>query len=226
MNNYRILIVEDDPVIAGAVRKYLESWGYMARCAKNFNNIVGEFVEFDPQIVLMDISLPFFNGYHWCGEIRRVSKVPILFLSSASDDMNLIMAVNMGGDDFLAKPFEMAVLTAKVQALLRRAYDFGAPSHLMEYGGAVLNVSDGTLAANGEEVDLTKNELRILRLLMEHRGRIVTREELMNALWQSDEFVDENTLSVNVNRLRRKLTAAGLDEEFIRTKKGAGYLIG
>lgn len=226
MNGYRILIVEDDAVIAGAVRRHLASWGYDARCAENFNHIMGEFAEFNPQLVLMDISLPFFNGYHWCGEIRRVSKVPILFLSSASDNMNLIMAVNMGGDDFLAKPFEMAVLTAKVQALLRRAYDFGAPSQLMECGGAVLNVSDGTLSANGERVDLTKNELRILRLLMENRGRIVTREELMNALWQSDEFVDENTLSVNVNRLRKKLSAAGLDEDLIRTKKGAGYLIG
>lgn len=226
MNSYRILIVEDDAVIAGAVRKYLEGWGYTAYCAENFNHVMSEFAAFDPQLVLMDISLPFFNGYHWCGEIRRVSKVPILFLSSASDNMNLILAVNMGGDDFLAKPFEMAVLAAKVQALLRRAYDFGAPSHLLEYGGAVLNVSDGTLSANGERMELTKNELRILRLLMENRGRIVTREELMNTLWQSDEFVDENTLSVNVNRLRKKLIAAGLDEEFIRTKKGAGYLIG
>lgn len=226
MNSYRILIVEDDAVIAGTVRKYLEGWGYTAHCVENFNHVMSEFAAFDPQLVLMDISLPFFNGYHWCGEIRRVSKVPILFLSSASDNMNLILAVNMGGDDFLAKPFEMAVLAAKVQALLRRAYDFGAPSHLMECGGAVLNVSDGTLSANGEKVELTKNELRILRLLMENRGRIVTREELMNTLWQSDEFVDENTLSVNVNRLRKKLIAAGLDEEFIRTKKGAGYLIG
>lgn len=226
MNSYRILIVEDDAVIAGAVQKYLESWGYTAHCVENFNRVMSEFAAFDPQLVLMDISLPFFNGYHWCGEIRRVSKVPILFLSSASDNMNLIMAVNMGGDDFLAKPFEMAVLAAKVQALLRRAYDFGAPAHLMEYGGAVLDVSSGTLSANGEKVELTKNELRILRLLMENRGRIVTREELMNTLWQSDEFVDENTLSVNVNRLRKKLIAAGLDEEFIRTKKGAGYLIG
>lgn len=225
MNSYRILIVEDDAVIAGAVRRYLEGWGYTARCAENFNNIIGEFAEFDPQLVLLDISLPFFNGYHWCGEIRRVSKVPILFLSSASDNMNLVMAVNMGGDDFLAKPFEMAVLAAKIQALLRRVYDFGAPSHLMECGGAVLNVSDGTLSADGKRVDLTKNELRILRLLIECRGRIVTREEMMNALWQSDEFVDENTLSVNVNRLRRKLTAAGLDEELIRTKKGVGYLM-
>lgn len=225
MNSYRILIVEDDAVIAGAVRRYLEGWGYTARCAENFNNIIGEFAEFDPQLVLLDISLPFFNGYHWCGEIRRVSKVPILFLSSASDNMNLVMAVNMGGDDFLAKPFEMTVLAAKIQALLRRVYDFGAPSHLMECGGAVLNVSDGTLSADGKRVDLTKNELRILRLLIECRGRIVTREEMMNALWQSDEFVDENTLSVNVNRLRRKLTAAGLDEELIRTKKGVGYLM-
>jgi two-component system response regulator protein BraR/BceR len=226
LNGYRILIVEDDGVIAGAVERQLKSWGYAARCVEDFNHVMAAFAAFDPQLVLMDISLPFFNGFHWCGEIRKVSKVPILFLSSASDNMNLILAVNMGGDDFLAKPFEMAVLTAKVQALLRRTYDFGIPSCLMECGGGMLNVSDGTLSVDGERVELTKNELRILRLLLENRGRIVTREELMNALWQSDEFVDENTLSVNVNRLRRKLTAAGLDEEFIRTRKGAGYLIG
>lgn len=171
-----------------------------------------------------DISLPFFNGYHWCREIRKVSNVPILFLTSASDDMNLVMAMEMGGDDLLAKPFHLQVLSAKVQAMLRRAYDFAGTAHLLSCGGAVLNVSDGTLTANGQKVELTRNEFKILQLLLEHRGEIVSREAIMTRLWESDSFVDENTLTVNVARLRKKLESAGLTD-FIRTRKGAGYLV-
>jgi len=225
VEHYRILIVEDDEVIARVVREHLTGWGYSVRCASDWNHILGEFAAFDPQLVLLDISLPFFNGYHWCTEIRKVSKVPILFISSASDNMNLIMAMNMGGDDFLAKPFELPVLVAKVQALLRRAYDFGGTAHLIECGDAVLNVSDGTLRIRGKTVELTRNEWKVLQLLLESRGKIVSRSTLMNRLWESDEFVDENTLSVNVARLRKKLDAAGLPD-FIRTKKGAGYVVG
>jgi DNA-binding response OmpR family regulator len=222
---YRILIVEDDSVIAGAVRRHLESWGYDVACAQKFDAVLAEFVAFSPQLVLLDISLPFFNGYHWCQEIRKVSKVPILFLTSASDNMNLVMAMQMGGDDLLAKPFDLQVLSAKVQAMLRRAYDFAAaPAALLSCGGAVLNLANGTLSVQGRQVELTKNEWKLLQLLMEKKGRIVSRDAMMTALWESDSFVDENTLSVNVNRLRRKLEAAGLPD-FIRTKKGAGYLV-
>jgi len=225
VNSYRIFIVEDDEVIAHILQEHLAGWGYPVRAAADFEHVLSEFVAFDPQLVLLDISLPFFNGYHWCSEIRKLSKIPILFLSSASDNMNLIMAMSMGGDDFLAKPFALPVLTAKVQALLRRAYDFGAPSHLLECGGAVLNVSDGTLRVNGETVELTRNEWKILQLLMENRGKIVSRDALMTRLWESDAFVDENTLTVNMTRLRKKLDGGGLSD-FIRTKKGAGYLVG
>lgn len=224
MNNYRIFIVEDDMVIARVVQKHLKGWGYTVRCAEKLDDVLGEFAAFSPHLVLLDISLPFFNGYHWCSEIRRISKVPILFLSSASDNMNLVMAVNMGGDDFLAKPFELSVLTAKIQALLRRTYDFGAPAQLLRCGEAVLNLSNGTLSMNEKQTELTKNELGILRLLLENRGQIVSRESLMTSLWESDEFVDENTLSVNVNRLRKKLAGIGL-LNFIHTKKGIGYLV-
>lgn len=224
MDSYRILIVEDDPVIARVVGEHLTGWGYSVRCADDFNDIMGEFAAFDPQMVLLDVSLPFFNGYHWCTEIRRISKVPIIFISSASDNMNLIMAMNMGGDDFLAKPFELPVLAAKVQALLRRAYDFADGPQTLECAGAALNVADGTLRIHNEIVDLTKNEWKILQRLMENRGRVVSRSELMNQLWESDEFIDENTLTVNVARLRRKLENAGLPD-FIRTKKGVGYLV-
>lgn len=185
----------------------------------------GEFTAFAPQLVLLDISLPFFNGYHWCAEIRRVSNVPIIFLSSASDNMNLITAMNMGGDDFLSKPFELPVLTAKIQALLRRTYDFGSAVQLLQCGGAVLNMSDGTLRVHGETLDLTRNEWKILQQLLENRGKVVSRQALMTHLWESDAFISENTLTVNVTRLRKKLEAAGLSD-FIRTKKGVGYLVG
>lgn len=222
---YRIFIVEDDGVIAGAVRRHLEGWGYQVACAQRFDAVLAEFTDFDPQLVLLDISLPFYNGYHWCQEIRKISQVPILFLTSASDNVNVVMAMQMGGDDLLPKPFDLQVLSAKVQAMLRRAYDFAAaPAALLACGGAVLNVSNGTLSVRDRRVELTKNEGKLLQLLLEKKGQVVSRDAMMTALWESDSFVDENTLSVNVNRLRRKLEAAGLPG-FIRTRKGAGYLV-
>lgn len=221
---YRIFMVEDDGVIAGAVQRHLESWGYQVACAQRFDAVLSEFVEFDPQLVLLDISLPFFNGYHWCQEIRRISQVPILFLTSASDNVNAVMAMQMGGDDLQGKPFDLQVLSAKVQAMLRRAYDFTAAPALLSCGGAVLNLGNGTLTIHGQRVELTKNEGKLLQLLLEKKGQTVTRDAMMTALWESDSFVDENTLSVNVNRLRRKLEAAGLPD-FIHTRKGVGYLV-
>ena len=220
----KIYLVEDDAVIAGAVKRHLESWGCRVKAAQDFRNILGEFRAFAPQLVLLDIYLPFFNGYHWCAEIRKISRVPIIFLSSASDNMNIVMAVNMGGDDFVAKPFDLEVLTAKVQALLRRTYDFADDTGRLEHRGAVLSLRDATLAYGGEKLDLSRNEYRILQVLLENKGRTVSRETLMRKLWETDSFVDENTLSVNVNRLRRKLEGMGL-EDFIRTKKGMGYLV-
>lgn len=221
---YRIFIAEDDGVIAGAVARHLESWGYQVACAKKFDAVMAEFLDFGPQLVLLDISLPFFNGYHWCREIRKVSQVPILFLTSAADNVNLVMAMQMGGNDLLAKPFDLQVLSAKVQAMLRRAYDFASAPALLSCGAAALNPANGTVTVNGRRVELTRNEGKLLQLLLEKKGRIVSRDAMMTALWESDSFVDENTLSVNVNRLRRKLEAAGLPD-FIRTKKGVGYLV-
>ena len=221
---YRIFIVEDDGIIASSVQRYLEGWGYQVACAQRFDAVLAEFTAFDPQLVLLDISLPFYNGYHWCQEIRKLSQVPILFLTSASDNVNVVMAMQMGGDDLLAKPFDLQVLSAKIQAMLRRAYAFGAAPALLSCGGAVLNLSSGALQVHGRRVELTKNETRLLQLLLEKKGQIVSRDAMMTALWESDSFVDENTLSVNVNRLRRKLESAGLPD-FIRTRKGAGYLV-
>ena len=220
----KIFIVEDDPVIASAVAEHIASWGCETRIAQNFQNIVQEFVDFDPQLVLLDVGLPFYNGYHWCSEIRRFSSVPIIFVSSASDNMNIVMAINMGADDFIAKPFDLDVLTAKVQALLRRTYDFAAASPALSHRGAVLQTGDQSLLVDGEKLPLSKNEYRILWTLLQDKGTIVSREKLMEALWQTDSFVDENTLSVNMARLRKKLDGAGLTG-FITTKIGAGYLV-
>lgn len=223
-NMYKLLIVEDEQGISEEIKRQAENWGLEVRCAADFRNIMAEFAEFDPQLVLMDIALPFFDGYHWCSEIRKVSKVPIIFISSASDNMNIVMAMNMGADDFIAKPFDGSVLIAKVQAMLRRTYDFGGAMPVLEHKGALLNTGDGCLTYGEEKLELTKNEYRILLCLMKNKGTIVSREKLMEALWATDSFVDENTLSVNVGRLRKKLEAAGL-KDFIATKFGAGYII-
>lgn len=221
---YRVFVVEDDPVIAGAVCAQMESWGLEARCAGDFGAVMAEFAAFDPQLVLLDISLPRFSGYHWCAEIRRVSQVPVMFISSASDNMNIVMAMNMGGDDFIAKPFDLNVLLAKIQAILRCTYDFAAPAPTLEHRGAVLNTADASLTYQGQRIELTKNDYRILQTLLERKGSVVSRETLMEKLWETDSFVDENTLTVNIARLRRKLEAAGLPD-YITTKKGLGYLI-
>ena len=221
---YRILVIEDDRSIADAIATLLTAWDMNAHTATNFRNILGEFSSFEPHLILLDIRLPFYNGYHWCQEIRRVSKVPIIFISSASDSMNIVMAMNMGADDFIAKPFDMNVLLAKVQALLRRTYDFAADASLLEHHGAILNIGDGTLTYMGETIPLSKNEYRILLTLMQNKGKVVSREKLMEALWATDSFVDENTLSVNVNRLRKRLDAVGLTE-FITTQHGVGYIV-
>ena len=221
---YRILLVEDDSGIAQAICEQGAMWELDVRCVRNFHDVLGEFTAYDPQLVLMDISLPFFNGYHWCSEIRRVSRVPIIFLSSAADNMNIVMAMNMGADDFIAKPFDLDVLTAKVQALLRRTYDFAPAEPVLSHRGAVLQTGGQSLLVNGEKLPLSKNEYRILWTLLKEKGKIVSREKLMEALWQTDSFVDENTLSVNMARLRKKLDGAGL-AGFIATRVGAGYLV-
>ena len=221
---YRVLLVEDDRTIAQTLPAQLSGWGFAVRAAENFQDIVGEFRAFDPQLVLLDLMLPFQGGFHWCAEIRKLSKAPIMFLSSASDNMNIVMAMNMGADDFIAKPFDCAVLVAKMQALLRRSYDFTAVEPVFTCRGARLCTDDQTLLAGAEKIALTKNEYRILLCLMEQKGKVVSRERLMERLWESEDFVDENTLTVNVNRLRKKLGAAGLDG-FITTKFGVGYLV-
>lgn len=221
---YKIMLVEDDENMANAMRTQLQAWGYEVYCIQNFQKVTEEFLAVEPQLVLLDIMLPFFNGYHWCSEIRKHSNVPILFISSASDNMNIIMAMNMGGDDFIAKPFDLNVLLAKVQAILRRTYDLTDSIPVLEHKGAILNLNDMTLHYGEQILDLTRNEFRILQTLLEQKGKVVSRNTLMMRLWEIDSYVEENTLTVNINRLRKKLVEIGL-EDYIKTKVGCGYII-
>ena len=221
---YKILMIEDDEIICESVKIHLEKWGYEVEGVKDFTKVVETFTEVAPQLVLMDIGLPFFNGYHWCMEIRKLSKVPIIFLSSASDNMNIVMAMNMGADDFMTKPFDLEILAAKVQAMIRRTYDFKGDYGLLEHKGVWLNLMDATMQIAGEKIELTKNEFRILEMLFENKGRVVYRDELMKRLWDNACFVDDNTLTVNMTRLRNKLEELGL-KELIETKRGQGYIL-
>lgn len=221
---YRIFLVEDDHALAEAISRQLESWGNEVITVRDFRRVSAEFAEARPQLVLLDIMLPFYDGYHWCTEIRKLSSVPIVFISSASDNMNIVMAMNMGGDDFIPKPVDPMVLTAKLQALLRRTYELGEPCQALECHGALLDLSSGTLECGGQRLELTKNEFRILRTLLENRDKTVSRERLMTVLWQSDCYVEENTLTVNVARLRKKLEGVGFGG-IIATKPGEGYIL-
>lgn len=221
---YRILLVEDDFALAEAMKKQLENYGNEVCLIRNFQNITEEFSACAPHLVLMDIMLPYRDGYFWCGEIRRISTVPVLFVSSASDNMNIVMAINMGGDDFVAKPVDPMVLNAKVQAILRRTYEIRDTVQEIAFSGAVLSLADGTVRLGDNHISLTKNEFLILQILLENKGKIVSRGAIMMRLWQDDVYVEENTLTVNVGRLRKKLEENGLSD-VITTKPGQGYIV-
>ena len=221
---YKILLFEDDEAISNSIKNHLENWGFEIAAVRDFRNIINEFNKVNPHIVLLDIMLPFYDGYYWCKEVRKISNVPIVFISSASDNMNIVMAVNMGGDDFLAKPFDFSVLLAKVQAVLRRTYDMSGGIAVIEHKGITLNLNDFTLSYQDKILELTKNEFRILETLLANKGKIVSRDTLMTKLWQDDNYVEENTLTVNVMRLRKKLEDIGATD-FIKTKVGCGYIV-
>lgn len=221
---YRIFLVEDDSALAGELQKQIERSGHEVRVVSDFRRVSEECVDYDPHLVLMDIMLPFRDGYYWTAEIRKSSTVPIVFLSSASDNLNIVMAINMGGDDFIAKPVEPMVLTAKIQAVLRRTYEMHGGADVIAFSGGEFCPHDGTVRFQDRQTELTKNEIRILHTLLESRGHIVSRDALMLRLWNDDCFVEENTLTVNVNRLRKKLESIGLCD-VILTKPGSGYII-
>ncbi|QSX05040.1 response regulator transcription factor [Sedimentibacter sp. zth1] len=221
---YKILIVEDDETIASLLKSHFEKWGYEVEKIDDFKNIDKQVAHIKPHIILLDIMLPYFNGFHWCNEIRKFSNIPVIFISSASDNMNIVMAMNMGGDDFISKPFDTNVLTAKVQALIRRAYAFQTKTNIIEYNGVVLNLNDTTVTYKDNKAELTKNEYKILQLLMENSQKIISRDKIMENLWESESFIDDNTLTVNMTRLRKKLEEIGI-VDYIKTKKGLGYVV-
>lgn len=219
------MIVEDDPKIREIVLENIKKWGFDGIYIEEFSEVFNTFVKYEPHLVLMDITLPAFDGFYWCNKIREVSKVPIIFISSRNTNMDIIMAVNMGGDDFVQKPFSLDVLMAKVNAILRRTYSYSnVESNIIEHNGAVLNLKDNNIIYNEQKLELTKNEYKIIYILMKNSGSVVSRDKIMRGLWEDESFVDDNTLTVNINRLRRKLANIGL-ENFIQTKKGQGYII-
>lgn len=218
----KIMIVEDDEVISSTLKKHLEKWNFEVYVVEDFEHVMEVFLDYQPTLVLLDISLPFYNGYHWCQEMRKVSEIPIIFISSTNENMNIVMAMNMGADDFINKPFDLNVITAKIQAMIRRTYSFSKQFHILTYKELILNLLEATVSYHDQVIELTKNELKIMQMLFEKAETYVSRDELMIELWQSDQFVDDNTLSVNMNRLRKKLDDFGLDS-LIQTKKGIGY---
>ena len=220
----KIYLVEDDEVIRQTVSTALSKWGYTVSCVENFQYVLEEFKEIQPDLVLMDISLPYFNGYHWCEQIRKVSNVPTIFLSSASDKMNIVMAVNIGGDDFISKPFDLDILVAKVQAVLRRTYTFNEHDQQVTYKGWSLRLAENQLSDENQLISLTPNETKILALLFATPEKPVSKEIIMEKLWESEEFISKNTLTVNVARLRKKLSEQGIPS-IIQTVKGQGYIL-
>lgn len=222
---FKVFIVEDDNKIADIIMERLTKSGYECRKAEKFNDIMDEFNDFKPNIVLLDIMLPFYDGYYWCGKIRMVSNVPIMFISSKSENMDIIVAANMGGDDFVTKPFSIDVLEAKITSLLRRTYSYDSSSiNVISHKGLMMNVGDGSVSADGGHIELTKNEAKILAILLKNHGNVVSRERIMRSLWKDENFIDDNTLTVNINRLRKKLSEIGADN-YIETKKNQGYIV-
>ncbi|HHN8469195.1 response regulator [Clostridioides difficile] len=222
---FKIMVVEDDVLLKNIIAKCLTKWGHDVHQIENLENIIEEFKNYNPELVLLDINLPFYDGFHWCNEIRKISKVPIIFISSRNSNMDVIMGVNLGADDYIQKPFSVDVLVAKVNALLRRTYNFvDNNSNQIIHNGVTLDLSTATINYKDNTIELTKNEIKILHELMKYKGQIVSRNKFMKKLWNNDWFVDDNTLTVNVNRIHSKLNEIGL-EDFIETKRGLGYII-
>ncbi|WML39825.1 response regulator transcription factor [Neobacillus sp. OS1-2] len=222
---YKVMIVEDDSKISHIIYEHLKKWKYAPFETNYFEDLERQFLELRPDLVLLDINLPVYDGFYWCNKIRQISKVPIIFISSRTENMDIVMAMNMGGDDFIQKPFSLEVLMAKCNAILRRTYTYQqSENEYLEHNGLILHVNKGRISYHDCELDLTKNEAQILFMLIKKKETIVSREELMQALWESGDFIDDNTLTVNIARLRRKLEEMGLSD-FIETKKRQGYTI-
>lgn len=224
MDKIKIYIVEDDDVILRSLEKFLKSWSYEVFAPDDFSAVYESFLDVNPDLVLLDVSLPFFNGYYWCEKIRQASNVPIIFISSADENLNKIMAMNMGADDYITKPFDLDLLLAKIKAMLRRSYQYVEATSKLSYKDIEIDRNRMILNFAGKDLALSKNEYLILEMMFEYPEKVYKREEIMDKIWQTDEFIDDNTLTVNIMRLRKKLEDIGL-KDFIKTKKKVGYYI-
>ena len=224
MDPIKVYVVEDDDVILNALKKFLQNWSYEVHVADDFSSVYEKFLKVNPDLVLLDVSLPFFNGYYWCEQIRKSSNVPIIFISSADENLNKIMAMNMGADDYITKPFDLELLLAKIKAILRRTFEYSESTNNISYKDVIIDRDRMLLKFANEEISLSKNEYLILEMMFEYPEKVFRREEFMDKIWQTDEFIDDNTLTVNIMRLRKKLEDIGL-ENFIKTKKKVGYYI-
>lgn len=224
-DKFNIMIVEDEQKIAQMIEENLIKWGYDVFSVKDFQKVEEEYLSVKPHLVLLDINLPYYDGFYWCEKIRKYSNVPIIFVSSRNEKMDIMMAINMGGDDFIQKPFSMDILVTKINAIVRRTYTYLSPSlNVLKHNELTLNLKNSAVMFGEKESELTKNEFKILTVLFENKQEIISRDTLMRALWEDESFIDDNTLTVNINRLRRKLTDMGV-EDYIQTKKGQGYML-
>lgn len=224
---FKILIVEDDKEIRKSLSEHISKWGYDVKDIENekLDDILSEFIKYDPHLVLLDINLPCFDGFYWCRKIRDISKAPIIFISSRDANMDIIMAMNLGGDDFVQKPFSIDVLLAKIQALLRRTYDYKDDNNtIIKYKDIILDLNKHVIQYKNNEIELTKNEFKILHILLKYQGNILSKSFIMKQLWKNETFINENALAVNINRLRNKLKNIGISD-YIQTKIGQGYVI-
>lgn len=221
---YKVLLIEDDIDLAKETAFALGKWGFKVELIDDFEMIMEEFIDKKPELVLLDVNLPLYNGFYWCEKIRNISNVPIIFLSSRDSDMDLIMGINNGGDDYITKPFSIDILVTKINGIMRRIYNYTGLNNIMMYKNLIFDMEKGIIKNNESCIELTKNEIKILSLLLKNKNKVVSRENLMMSLWESDEFVTDNALTVSINRLRSKIKELDL-EDFIKTKKGIGYIV-
>lgn len=219
----KVFIIEDDVKINEQLGSFLKRYGYEVATSFDFENIVDIALEENPKIILLDINLPVFDGYYICKEIRKQSNVPIIVVTSRDTEMDELISMNLGADDFITKPYNTAILLARIESIIRRIYGNNS-MEIYEYNGLRYNLSTSEMEYEGNKSDLTKNESRILYTLIKNKGKIVSRSELMKYLWQNDEFVDDNTLTVNINRLRKKMEEIGANN-MLTTKRGQGYIL-
>jgi OmpR family two-component system bacitracin resistance response regulator BceR len=222
--DFNIFIIEDDDAIFRSLKERLEQWSFHVTGPERFDDVMSTYIKVQPQLVIIDIQLPMYDGFHWCREIRAVSKVPILFLSSRDHPLDMVMAMNMGADDYIQKPFHMDVLLAQIQAILRRTYAYSEEADdLIEWNGTIIDMKRGLIRKDGQDVLLTKNEFFILVVLVKSRDKVISRQDLIRKLWDDEQFVNDNTLTANITRLRQKLAIIHLEEAIV-TKKGLGYM--